>query len=176
MIGQFRFMESVDTRERSRLKCRSPDRPTDDVPMDKSLSFYVLVIPHDRVAALGDVGRQSLDPGGNREARCRVLCGWSSCHGERALLVRASQLYQTIHADGTVTMSVDVVNEGTRRLDNVEMKADAPLNWTKTIDPGVVPQLDVSGEQRDEPGVHPTEGNPPRPIRDPASDERALRE
>ncbi len=58
-------------------------------------------------------------------------------------------------------MSVDVVNEGTRRLDNIEIKADAPLNWTKSIDPALVPQLEVSGEQRINMAFIPPKGTPP---------------
>ena len=45
-------------------------------------------------------------------------------------------------------MSVDVVNEGTRRLDNIEVKIDPPLNWTKTVAPAVVPALGIGEERR----------------------------
>ena len=45
-------------------------------------------------------------------------------------------------------MSVDVVNEGTRRLDNVEIKIDPPLNWTKSVVPAVVPTLAIGEERR----------------------------
>ncbi len=33
------------------------------------------------------------------------------------------------------TFTVDCVNEGSNRLDNIEIKADVPLNWTKSIEP-----------------------------------------
>jgi uncharacterized membrane protein len=45
-------------------------------------------------------------------------------------------------------MSVDLVNEGTRRLDNVEVKIDMPLNWTKSVQPAVVPTLGIGEERR----------------------------
>ncbi|MGA9119761.1 MAG: NEW3 domain-containing protein [Bacteroidota bacterium] len=160
MIGQFRFTESVDTRKVS-LEVSLPDRPTGEVPMDKSISFYVLVIPHDRIAALGNVDEKVWTQAEVEKLNVGYLRLELVPRGKGRLLVRASQLYQTIHQDGTVTMSVDVVNEGTRRLDNIEMKADAPLNWTKTIDPGVIPQLGVSGEQRVNLAFIPPKGIPP---------------
>jgi len=66
--------------------------------------------------------------------------------GSGKLLVRAQQLFHTIKQDGTVDVSIDLVNEGSRRLDNVEIKADPPINWTKKIDPQVVPSLNIGEE------------------------------
>ena len=45
-------------------------------------------------------------------------------------------------------MTVDLVNEGSRRLDNVEIQADLPLNWAKKIEPTVVSSLGIAEEQR----------------------------
>jgi hypothetical protein len=160
MIGQFRFTESVATRKIS-LEVSLPDRPTAEVAMDKSLSFYVLVIPHDRLAALGDIDAKEWTQAEIEKLDIGYLRLELIPRGKGKLLVRASQLYQTIQSDGTVNMNIDVVNEGTRRLDNVEVKADPPLNWTKTIDPPLIPQLGVSGEQRVHLTFVPPSGIPP---------------
>ena len=45
-------------------------------------------------------------------------------------------------------MVVELVNEGTRRLDNVEVKIDPPLNWVKKAEPTVVPTLGIGEERR----------------------------
>ncbi len=45
-------------------------------------------------------------------------------------------------------MTVELVNEGTRRLDNIEVKIDPPLNWTKAADPPVVASLGIGEEHR----------------------------
>ena len=45
-------------------------------------------------------------------------------------------------------MNVELVNEGTRRLDNIEVKIDPPLNWTKNVEPATVPSLGIGEEQR----------------------------
>jgi len=50
---------------------------------------------------------------------------------------------------------VEVVNEGTRRLDNVEIKLDLPPLWTKELDPAVIPRLEVSAEGRYQIAVQP---------------------
>ena len=68
--------------------------------------------------------------------------------GQGKLLVRAPQLFHTIKPDGSVRMSVELVNEGTRRLDNIEVKIDPPLNWRKSVDPAVVPTLGIGEERR----------------------------
>jgi uncharacterized membrane protein len=41
-----------------------------------------------------------------------------------------------------------VVNEGTRRLDNVEVKIDPPLNWARSVEPAVVPTLGIGEDRR----------------------------
>jgi uncharacterized membrane protein len=56
-------------------------------------------------------------------------------------------LFHTIKPDGRVRMSVELVNEGSRRLDNIEVKIDPPLNWSKEAEPTVVPALGI-GEER----------------------------
>ena len=68
--------------------------------------------------------------------------------GKGRLLVRAPQLYFAFKPDQTVDMTVDVRNEGTRRLDNIRIDLDIPLNWAKVIEPQVIPKLDIDEEQR----------------------------
>ena len=45
-------------------------------------------------------------------------------------------------------VAVEIVNEGTRALDNVRVETDVPPNWVDTIDPGVVERLDINEEAR----------------------------
>ena len=73
------------------------------------------------------------------------------------ILVRAPQLFHTIKPDETVVVNIEVVNEGTRRLDNVRIEADLPLNWTDTIEPAVIEKLDINEEQRVGLGFTPPE-------------------
>jgi len=146
-LSQFKFTESTNTRKAA-LEVSLPDRPTDQVAMDKPIAFFVAVIPHAQLAEMGDLGghrwtQQELEALNVGFVKLELVP-----RGEGKLLVRAPQLFYTIKAEGTVQMSVDVVNEGTRRLDNVELKVDPPLNWTTSVDPVVVPTLAIGEERR----------------------------
>jgi len=68
--------------------------------------------------------------------------------GVGKLLVRAPQLFYSIKPDETVSMNIELINEGSRHLNNVEIEADPPLNWTKQVEPAIVPVLQISEEKR----------------------------
>ncbi len=146
-LSQLKFTESTHTKKAS-LEVTLPDRPTEQVAMDQPISFFVLVIPRDRLKDLPDLRSKQWSPEevealGVGFARMEVLP-----RGKGKLLVRATQLYHAIKSGASVTMSVDLVNEGSHRLDNVEVKADLPLNWTKLIEPAIVSKLEIGEERR----------------------------
>jgi hypothetical protein len=145
-LSQFKFTETTNTRKAA-LQISLPDRPTDAVPMDRSIPFYVIVIPRDKATTLVDLGTRQW----SQEEVERLNVGFVklelTTRGQGKLMVRAPQLFHTIKPDGRVRMSVELVNEGSRRLDNIEVKIDPPLNWTKEADPTVVPALGI-GEER----------------------------
>jgi hypothetical protein len=146
-LTQIRFTESTHSRKAA-LEVSLPDRPTSDVTMDTPISFFVLVVPTDRMKGLADLTTRVH----TEEEIAALKVGFAKLElvprGKGRLLVRAPQLYHVINADGTVTMSVDVVNEGTRRLDNVKMDVDLPFSWTKTVEPSVIPALEINEEKR----------------------------
>jgi len=145
-LSQFRFTESINTRKVA-LDVSLPDRPTEDVPMDRPISFYVLVVPQDRAAEVSAQAGKEWTPQDVEKLNLGYLRLELLPRGKGRLLVRAPQLFHSIKPDGTVDMTVEVVNEGTRRLDNIEVKADPPLNWVKKIDPAVITSLGI-GEER----------------------------
>lgn len=159
-IGQFRFNESVNS-QRVALEVSLPDRPTSEIVMDRALTFFVLAVPQEQARSLGDIeGRQwtqaELEHLGIGYLRLELMP-----HGKGRLLVRAPQLFQSIRADGSAELNIDVVNEGTRRLDNVEVKVDPPMNWTKTVEPSVITTLDINEERRITIRVSPPKGESP---------------
>jgi hypothetical protein len=146
-LSQFKFLENANTR-RAALDVSLPDRPTAEIRMDTPLPFFVLVIPRDRLEEFKNV----LSRQWTQEEIEKLQIGYVKLElvprGKGRLLVRAQQLFHSIKPDGTVKLSVELVNEGTRRLDNVKIEADVPLNWTKRIDPTVLQSLDISEEKR----------------------------
>jgi hypothetical protein len=146
-LSQFKFTETTNTRKAA-LEVSLPDRPTKEVPMDGPIPFFVVVVPHDRATTAGELQSRSWTQAEIEKLNVGFVKLELVPRGAGKLLVRAPQLYYSIKPEGTVQMSVDVVNEGTRRLDNVEVKVDPPLNWTKTVRPAVVPTLAIGEEGR----------------------------
>jgi uncharacterized membrane protein len=146
-LSQFKFTETTNTRKAA-LEVSLPDRPTRDVPMDGPIQFFVVVVPHDRAVTAGDLQSRTWTQAEIEKLNVGFVRLEIVPRGEGKLLVRAPQLFYAIKPEGSVQMSVDVVNEGTRRLDNVEVKIDPPLNWTKSVEPAVVPALGIGEERR----------------------------
>lgn len=68
--------------------------------------------------------------------------------GVGKLLVRVPQLFYSIQPDGAAEVTMELVNDGSRRLDNVEITAEPPHLWDKQIDPQVIPAIGVGEERR----------------------------
>ena len=146
-LSQFKFTESTNTRSAA-LQVFLPDRPTAAVEMDKSIPFYILVIPQEQRASLGNIQNKTWT-----EAEIqRLNVGYVKLEvvprGVGRLLVKAPQLYHGINADEAVSATLHVKNEGSRRLDNIELEADVPLNWDKEITPPVIEALDIGEEKK----------------------------
>ncbi len=146
-LTQVKFTESSNS-IKAALAITLPDRPTDKVAMDKAFGFFVIVVPTENSAAFENAG----DKVWTEEELKQLNAGYTRLElvprGKGRLLVRAPQLYYSIKPEGTMSMYVDVVNEGTRRLDNVKIDVDVPLGWTKTVDPLIIPKLDINEERR----------------------------
>jgi uncharacterized membrane protein len=146
-LSQFKFTETTNTRKAA-LEVSLPDRPTDEVAMDRPIPFYVIVMPREQANSLADLQTRQW----SQEEVERLNAGFVKLElvprGQGKLLVRAPQLFHTIKADGSVRMALELVNEGTRRLDNIEVRVDPPLNWTRSVEPAVVPTLGIGEEHR----------------------------
>jgi len=146
-MTQIKFTESSNSRKAS-LEVTLPDRPTEEVSMDRVIPFFVAIVPADRRE---EIRAPREAPWTEEEIRALEV-GYVRLElmprGKGRLLVRAQQLYYAIGPDGSVELSVDVVNEGTRRTDNVMVEVDVPLNWTREVEPRIIPALGINEEQR----------------------------
>ncbi len=146
-LSQFQFTEGVNTR-RIALRVFLPERPTSLVLMDDSIPFYAVSIPRERADEIGDLRNRTLSV-----AELDALdIGYTALElvprGIGEILVRAPQLFHTIEAGGTVEVAIEVINEGTRRLDNVELEIDAPFDWIEQINPELISTLEINEEAR----------------------------
>ena len=146
-LSQFKFIENSNTRKAA-LEVSLPDRPTKEIAMDAPIQFFVLVIPRDRMDEFKNIQSRNW----SMEEVEKLNIGYVKLEllprGKGRLLVRAQQLFHSIKPDGTIRLNIELVNEGTRRLDNVKIEADVPLNWTKKIEPTVLQSLDIFEEKR----------------------------
>jgi len=146
-LSQLKFTESNRTR-RATLEVSLPDRPTSEVIMDQGIPFYVLVLPRDKVEEIGDVTIRQWTEEELRQLDIGFVRLELLPRGRGEILVRSPQLYHSIQTGEAVEMSVDVLNEGSNRLDNIEVRADVPLNWEKVISPLSIPNLEINEEAR----------------------------
>ncbi|MBN2227667.1 MAG: hypothetical protein JW763_09915 [candidate division Zixibacteria bacterium] len=146
-LRQVKFTESSRSKD-AVLQITLPDRSDGQVAMDKSIPFYVLVLPADKAAQV----RKDPERIWTEEELRALDVGFVHLEliprGRGELMVRAPQLYHDIFADGTVEMTLELVNEGSRRLDHIEVTADVPLSWTDDITPRTIPSLDIGEEKR----------------------------
>ncbi len=141
-LSQVRFSEATRSKKAS-LEVSLPDRPSDAVVIDKTISFFVLVIPTDKVETIRRFANQEW----TTEELQKLDVGFVRLdlvpRGKGRLLVKATQLYYAIEDDEQATVTLDLVNEGSDRLDNISLQLDLPLNWTKQIVPTAVPSISV---------------------------------
>ena len=146
-LSQVKFTESGRSK-RAALKVTLPDRDAGDVVMDASVPFYVLVLPSEKLPSITAHGER---PWTEQEITALDI-GYVKLEliprGKGELLVRSPLLYYSFLADDSVAMAVDIVNEGSRRLDNTEMRADVPIGWTKQIAPNSIPVIEIGAESR----------------------------
>jgi len=146
-LSYFKFTESANT-SRASLTVFLPDRPTEHVVMDRSIPFYVLVIPRDRVSELGDVRAKTWTEKTLKKLKVGFVRLELVPRGIGKLQVRATQLYHTTRAGAAVQVPIDLYNDGSRILNNVEITVDPPLNWSKEVLPRLIETIEIGEEKR----------------------------
>lgn len=146
-LHQVKFTESSRTKN-AVLQITLPDRSTGEVKMDKSIPFYVLALPNELKEQISDLHERNWTEKELKELDIGYTRLELIPRGKGELMVRAPQLYHSILADESVEMTIELINEGSRRLDHIEIKADLPLNWTKEITPTRLTSLDIGEEAR----------------------------
>ena len=146
-LSQFRFTETSETKKAG-LQVYLPDRSTDEVVVDKPMTFYVLVIPMDKLDQIGGLKDKIYTKEEIEKMNVGYLKLELTPKGAGKLDVRAQQLYFSAAADDKISVPVDIVNDGTKRLDNVEFEVVLPLNWRKEINPKYVESVGVREEKR----------------------------
>jgi len=146
-LSQVKFTQGNRTKQAA-LEISLPDRPSETVVMDVPIPFYVLVLPREQARGMADLHTRQWTEAELKEMNFGYVRLELLPRGKGELQVRSPQLYHAIKADETAEMYVDLLNEGSHRLDNIEVKIDLPLGWTKTVSPAMVPALGINEEAR----------------------------
>ncbi|MEO1021160.1 MAG: NEW3 domain-containing protein [Bacteroidota bacterium] len=145
-VSQIRFTESSNTR-RANLNVSLPDRPSDDVTMDESVEFYVMAIPRDRLAEFNERRTEQWTEEEVEAFNVGYVRLEMIPRGVGRLTVKAPQLFSSANQDEPIVFTFKVLNEGSRRVDNIEFELDTPLRWEQKVEPALIPSLGIREEQ-----------------------------
>ncbi len=153
-LSQVKFSQDVNTRKLS-LAVYLPDRyDSTSFPIDQRVNFFAAVVPRELAEKVreekNDYTSAELDRMGLSYARMELLP-----RGVGRIQVRAANFYHEIRPNEAVEMTLTIANDGTRRLDNVKVQTDAPLNWAATVHPDLIAALDPGKEERIQVTIHP---------------------
>lgn len=146
-LTQVKFTESSQTKSAA-LEISLPDRPGDEVIINTPISFYVLVMPNDKLGLIRNKKNEQWTEETIKELQVGYVKLELVPRGKGELLVRAPQLFQSIESDDVAEISLDLINEGSHRLDNIELRADLPTNWRKQFEPNSLAYLEIGIEKR----------------------------
>lgn len=146
-LRQIKFTESSRTKDAA-LEITLPDRAGDEVVMDQPIPFYVLALPVGGNIEISEVREREWTEKELEQLQVGFVKLELLPRGKGELAVRAPQLYQSILAGETAEMTIELTNEGSRRLDYIEIKADPPLNWTKIITPSTLTSLEIGEDTK----------------------------
>ncbi|HEX9005915.1 MAG TPA: NEW3 domain-containing protein [Bacteroidota bacterium] len=153
-LSQVKFSQDVNTRKLA-LAVYLPDRyDSTSFPIDRPVSFFAAVVPRELADKIreerGSYTSEELDRMGLSYARLELLP-----RGVGRIQVQAANFYHEIRPAEAVQIMLTILNDGTRRLDNVKIRADAPLNWVAAVSPDLIAALDPGKEERVQVTIRP---------------------
>ena len=147
-LSQIKFTEGITSMQLS-LKLYLPKNADEQVVIDKSIEFYCLAVDDEQSSQVNEllssgqsVGSKEIDSLKAGNVKLELIP-----RGVGRVEVLALSLYHDIKVGENVNMEVRVKNTGTRRLDNIRIYTDLPLNWRSEIKPDLIASLDQGKEE-----------------------------
>ena len=147
-LSQIKFTEGITNMKLS-LKLYLPKNADEQVVIDKSIEFYCLALDNEQSSQVNEflssgqsVGPKEIDSLKAGNVKLELIP-----RGVGKIEVLALSLYHEIKVGENVNMEVRVKNAGTRRLDNIRIYTDLPLNWRSEIKPDLIASLDQGKEE-----------------------------
>jgi hypothetical protein len=150
-LSQIKFSEGV-TSLKLQLKLFLPKNPDERVVLDKPMEFYVLALDNDQTEKLRGLETAAAAGAGiGLDAIETLKAGYVKLEliprGVPKVEVQAVNLYHEIKVGDTISMDVTIRNTGTRKLNNVRVFCDLPLNWRVEITPDLIPTLEQNKDE-----------------------------
>jgi NPCBM-associated, NEW3 domain of alpha-galactosidase len=147
-LSQIKFSEGI-TSLKLQLKLFLPKNPDDRVVLDKPLEFFVLALDNDQTqrvreleAAGSAIGLKEIESLKAGSVKLELIP-----RGVPKVEVQAVNLYHEIKAGDAIGMDVTIRNTGTRKLNNVRVFCDLPLNWRVEIAPDLIATLEQNKDE-----------------------------
>lgn len=146
-LSQIKFSEGV-TSLKLQLKLYLPKNPDDRVVLDKPLEFFVLALDNDQTQKLREletaagIGPKEIEGLKAGSVKLELIP-----RGVPKVEVQAVNLYHEIKVGDAISMDVTIRNTGTRKLNNVRVFCDLPLNWRVEIKPDLLPTLEQNKDE-----------------------------
>jgi uncharacterized membrane protein len=139
-LSQLKFSQDVNTRKLV-LAVYLPDRyDSTSFVIDRPLLFFAVASPRSPKEQVMD--REKLYTGPELD---RMNISYVQLElvprGVGRIQVRATNFYHELKPGENVQMNLTVYNDGTRRLDNIKVRADVPANWVPTVSPDLLESL-----------------------------------
>jgi alpha-galactosidase-like protein len=142
-LSQINFPAGV-TRQSLGLRLFLPERADEQVEVDRPLEFWALAL--DRSEADNFIQERTFkdEELTNLAGKARLVV---NPRGVGKIEVLALSLFSEIETGQKVEPEITVRNSGTRRLDNVKLSAEYPLNWRIEVEPNIIQSLEINREE-----------------------------
>ncbi len=147
-LSQIKFTEGVTSMQLS-LRLYLPKNADEHVVIDHPIEFYCLAMDGEQSSKLSEMlsSSSNLDSSDIENLRAGSVKLEIIPRGVGKVEVQAVSLYHEIKVGESVNMEVRVKNTGTRRLNNIRIFIDLPLNWRSEIQPDLIASLDQGKEE-----------------------------
>jgi hypothetical protein len=142
-LSQINFPAGV-TEQRLGLRLFLPERADEQVKIDEPLEFWALVMAAEQAAKFQS--ERSYSPGEVEQSRAGRVRLVVLPRGVGRIEVSAVSLFSEIQTGETVETNMTIRNTGTRRLDNVKLTTEYPINWRTELTPDILPSLEINKE------------------------------
>lgn len=153
-LSQYKFTQDSQTKKAA-LKIYLPDRPDETLKLDKGIEFYAIAIPYDRIGEVKIQKDKIYTLKEIEEMNLGYLKLELVTKGKGELVVKAAQLFYSIYSGEDIKFPLQIYNEGSRNLSNIEFTVELPFNWQRKIQPEVMKSLNIREEKNVEFEIYP---------------------